>query len=83
MTRLVGGRVRAVDWEAKTSGREPYSADIALDGQLTGRILRSPVPLARIRAIDIAAAERVPGVHAVVTAADLAPDKLYIHSGDP
>src|SRR3546814_2199157 len=39
-------------------------------GQLVGRILRSPHAHARIRSIDIAKAEALPGVKAVVTRDD-------------
>ena len=38
---------------------------------LHGKILRSPHPHARIRAIDTSRAEALPGVHAVVTGADM------------
>jgi len=77
----VGRRVRAVDWDAKTSGRERFTADVRLDGLLVGRVLRSPLPHADIETIDIDAARRCPGVHAVVTAADLRSGAMYEHSG--
>lgn len=83
MTRWIGQRTRAVDWEAKTSGRELYAADVHLPGTLVGRVLRSPHPHARIRRIDTTAAQALPGVHAVVTAADLVPGARYVHSGEP
>lgn len=38
---------------------------------LTGRVLRSVVPHARILSVDAAAAERLPGVRAVLTARDV------------
>jgi CO/xanthine dehydrogenase Mo-binding subunit len=83
VTRWVRQRLRAVDWEKKTSGRELYASDVQLPGTLVGRILRSPHPHARIRHIDTAVARQVPGVHAVVTSADLAPGTRYLHSGEP
>ncbi|GAA5112921.1 hypothetical protein GCM10023320_07780 [Pseudonocardia adelaidensis] len=49
---------------------------------LVGAVLRSPYPHARIVEIDISSAERSPGVHAVVTAADL-PDVHYADYGTP
>lgn len=79
--RWVGRRVRAVDWDSKTSGRERFAADVAVDGRLIGRILRSPLPHAAIVSIDTDAARRMPGVHAVVTMHDLVPGALYEHSG--
>ena len=52
-----------------------YAADVSLPGMLWGKVLRSPFPHARIVSIDTTAAKAVPGVHAVITAADL-PDSL-------
>ncbi|MHA0111169.1 hypothetical protein ACXYUI_29185, partial [Klebsiella pneumoniae] len=54
----------------KVTGRARFGADLSLPGQLTGRVLRSPHPHARIRSIDMSAAEKLAGVKAVVTAAD-------------
>src|SRR5205085_4334235 len=48
-----------------------YGADFATAGTLYGKILRSPHAHAIIRSIDTSAAEALPGVKAVVTAADL------------
>ena len=42
-----------------------------MSGLLVGAILRSPHPHARIRSIDISAAEQLPGVHAVVHAGNV------------
>ncbi|MCW2698093.1 MAG: hypothetical protein JWR62_3178 [Modestobacter sp.] len=79
----VGRRVRPVDWEAKTSGTAIYAADLVPEGMLVGRILRSPHAYARVRSIDTSAARQVPGVHAVVTAADLPAGRTYAHVGPP
>ena len=49
-------------------GRTAYVSDLRLPGMLVGRILRSPHPHARIRGVDVTAAERLPGVHAVIHA---------------
>src|SRR5262245_9789918 len=42
-----------------------------LPGMLWGKCLRSPFPHARILSIDTSQARRLPGVHAVLTGADL------------
>ncbi|MFJ1705767.1 xanthine dehydrogenase family protein molybdopterin-binding subunit [Kitasatospora sp. NPDC088346] len=55
----------------KALGIYPYAADLWAEGLLWGAVLRSPYPHARIVAVDTSAALAVPGVHAVVTAADL------------
>ena len=54
----------------KVTGSAAYVADVFLPGMLTGRILRSPLPHARIRNIDTSRAEKLRGVKAVVTAED-------------
>ncbi len=63
-----GGMVDAVE---RVTGRVAYAMDVRLPGMLQARLLRSTMPHARIRSIDVAAARRVPGVAAVVTGADL------------
>jgi CO/xanthine dehydrogenase Mo-binding subunit/CO/xanthine dehydrogenase FAD-binding subunit len=75
--RVIGRPVKPVDSEAVTTGAAAYAADIRLPDELAGGVLRSPHPHARIMSIDVARASRVPGVHAVLTAADL-PDRKYI-----
>ncbi len=52
---------------AKAAGRAVYGLDLSLPGMLFGKILRSPRPHARIRKVDISAAEAMPGVRAVLT----------------
>jgi CO/xanthine dehydrogenase Mo-binding subunit len=57
-------------------GKGIYGIDLALKDQLHGGILRSQYAHAKIVSIDAGEAGRIPGVHAVVTAAD-APDVRY------
>jgi carbon-monoxide dehydrogenase large subunit len=52
-------------------GRGKYVDDLRSEGVLHAVVLRSSVAHGRIRSIDSAAALRIPGVHAVITAADL------------
>ncbi|MDE0029236.1 MAG: xanthine dehydrogenase family protein molybdopterin-binding subunit [Deltaproteobacteria bacterium] len=68
----VGRDVPRVDGFDKVTGRAKYTGDIVLHGMLEGRILRSPLPHARVRAVDTSKAEALDGVRAVVTAGDLA-----------
>jgi CO/xanthine dehydrogenase Mo-binding subunit len=53
-----------------------YGIDLALKDELHGGILRSQYAHAKIVSIDTSEAKKVPGVHAIVTAAD-APDVRY------
>jgi carbon-monoxide dehydrogenase large subunit len=72
----IGKPVGRVEGEAKVTGAARYAADINLPGMLWGKCLRSPLPHARIVRIDTARAAALPGVRAVITAADL-PDRLW------
>ncbi len=71
----VGKAIGRVEGPAKVTGVATYSADIRLPGMIWGKALRSPLPHARIVHIETSAAERLPGVLAVLTANDL-PDLL-------
>jgi len=70
--RVLGTRPVRHDGADKVTGRAKYGADIQLSGMLHGAILRSPHAHAKIVSLDTSEAERMPGVHAVVTAKDLA-----------
>jgi aerobic carbon-monoxide dehydrogenase large subunit len=52
-------------------GRGQYIGDIKRDGQWHAAIVRSPVAFGRIVKIDAAAAREMPGVRAIITAADI------------
>ncbi len=67
----VGTRAVRPDGVDKVTGCAIFGADMRAPGMLHGKILRSPHAHARIRAIHTARAEAIPGVKAVVTAADL------------
>ncbi|HWP35476.1 MAG TPA: molybdopterin cofactor-binding domain-containing protein [Thermodesulfobacteriota bacterium] len=77
---VVGQPVDRIDGVEKVTGRARFTGDLVLPGMLEGRVLRSPYPHARIEAIDTAAAERLPGVVAVLTGRDLRDlDPYYGH----
>ncbi|MFH1117482.1 MAG: molybdopterin cofactor-binding domain-containing protein [Pseudomonadota bacterium] len=67
---VVGRRQRRSDSLAKVTGQALYTADLKLPRMLHAKVLRSPHPHARILNIDAGRALRLPGVKAVVTAAD-------------
>ncbi len=71
MTRVVGRPTPRVEGELKVTGKALYSADLNLPGTLWGKVLRSPIPYARIKSIDISKARQVPGVKAVITGQDV------------
>lgn len=68
---VIGHPQRKVDGRAKSTGSARYTDDLSLPGMLHGKILRSPHPHARILSIDPSEALALPGVHAVVTGADM------------
>ena len=74
---LIGQRIPKMDAPEKASGRTRYVHDINLPGQLHAAILRSTRVHARILRIDTTAARALPGVHCVITAADV-PDQRPI-----
>ncbi len=69
--KVIGTSPIRHDGVDKVTGRARYGADIRLPGTLYAKVLRSPHAHARILAIDTSRAEALPGVVAVVTAADL------------
>ncbi len=68
---VVGKRPVRPDGVDKVTGRAQYGADLDLTGLLHARVLRSPHAHARIKSINTTNTEALPGVRAVVTAADL------------
>jgi CO/xanthine dehydrogenase Mo-binding subunit len=75
-TRVLGHSLPRMDAPDKVSGTAVYAADFALPGMLYGKVLRSGEPHARLVRIDVSRAARIPGVRAVITAADI-PDVRY------
>ena len=69
--KVIGSRVTRPDGIDKVTGRAKYGADAFAPGQLVGLVLRSPHAHARIKKIDISKAEKLSGVKAVITSADL------------
>jgi len=68
---VVGKRVSRVDALAKVTGKAIYAADISLPNMLYGKILWSPYAHARIRRLDVAKAQALGGVMAIITATDV------------
>ncbi len=68
---FVGSPIERVEDFRFLTGRGQYVDDLVSDKMLHAVILRSSVAHGRIRAIDAAAARARPGVHAVITAADI------------
>lgn len=69
--KWIGQRTIRPDGAEKVTGSATFAADTAMAGMIWGKVLRSPHAHARIRGIDTSKAEALPGVKAVVTAADI------------
>ena len=67
---IVGKRIPHRDAVEKVKGSAVFASDIKLNGMLHGKILRSPVPHALIRNIDISKAKKLKGVKAILTSKD-------------
>lgn len=69
--KLVGQGIRRREDPRFLTGRGRFLEDRTLPGQLYAHFVRSDVAHARVRGIDTAAADEIPGVVRVITAADL------------
>jgi CO/xanthine dehydrogenase Mo-binding subunit len=74
--RVVGKSLPRMDAPGKTTGTAVYAMDFALPGMLHGKVLRSREAHARLVRVDGGRARALPGVRAVITAADV-PDVRY------
>ena len=85
----IGASVRRKEDHRFLTGKGQYTDDISRPGETRAYFLRSPHAHARIKRIDVKAAEKMPGVVAVLTGEQLAADKIgnlicgwMIHSKD-
>jgi 4-hydroxybenzoyl-CoA reductase alpha subunit len=67
---VVGKKVPRLDATSKAVGDLRYVSDLYLPGILVGKVLRSPLPHAKILQVNISKAIRIAGVKAVITAKD-------------
>ena len=73
----IGTSVPKIDSLEKALGATQYVGDMQVPGMLHARILWSGIPHALIRGIDTAEAKNMPGVQAVLTAADVPGTNRY------
>ena len=67
MSGVIGKARRRVDGRAKVTGQTRFADDVMLPRMVHCKLLRSPVPHARIVRIDTTRAASQPGVHLVLT----------------
>ena len=68
---VLGRPIPRVEGPDKVTGRALYAADVTPANTLWAKNVLSPLPHARIVSVDTTRALRVPGVRAVLTAADI------------
>jgi xanthine dehydrogenase YagR molybdenum-binding subunit len=77
---LLGKSIKRLDGPDKATGRAKYTYDVIRPGMLYGEILGSPHARARVKAIDLSAAQNLPGVKAAINVKDPAdPAKSMIN----
>jgi CO/xanthine dehydrogenase Mo-binding subunit len=69
-TYVGSAAIRRVDALDKVTGEAMYVGDMKVPGMLYARVLRSPLPHARIAALDVEPALAVDGVRAAITGED-------------
>jgi CO/xanthine dehydrogenase Mo-binding subunit len=81
-TAMVGKRQPRVDGYELVSGRAVYPSDVSLPGMLFAAVLRSPHPNCIVKRLDTSAAEKMPGVHAVLTGSSPGADLVWLYQND-
>jgi CO/xanthine dehydrogenase Mo-binding subunit len=73
----VGRSAPRRDGAEKVRGQAEFAGDIVVPHMLHGKVLRSPLPHARVVSVDTRAAEAMPGVVCVLSGADVAGGDRY------
>lgn len=73
---IVGKREPMLDAWEKATGKAKYTDDLSMPGMLYGKILRSPLPHAKILKVDLTEALKVPGVKDAISGRDI-PKRKY------
>lgn len=66
----VGKSVPRIDGFGMVTGQTKYAFDVSFPNMLVGKMIRSPHAHAKIISIDTTEAEKLPGIHAIITAKD-------------
>ncbi len=80
---VVGKRLRRTDVLQKVTGQAAYVDDLRVEGMLYAKVLRSPLPHAKIKSIDTSRAKGLEGVRAVLTWKDVPGENRIGIVGDP
>lgn len=69
--KIVGTGIGKIDGMAISTGKPVYTDDLVMPNTLVVKLLRSPHAFAKITAIDITKAEKIPGVECIFTYKDV------------
>lgn len=73
----IGESIPMLGSVARVTGAVEYMVNLRLPNMLVGKIVRSHLPHARVVKVETSAAEKVAGVRAILTRADLGPSAIY------
>ncbi len=79
-TNFIGKEMPRADAYERVSGSAVYPSDVILPGMLYAAVLRSPHPHALVKAVDTRTAEKMPGVHAVISGSTPEADLYWPYS---
>ena len=79
---VVGKSIPQIHSLAKTLGAATFASELRMPGMLYGKVLRSPLPHARVLHVDVSRAKSVSGVKAVLLAQDTPGKKFGISLAD-
>lgn len=79
-TNVVGQKLPRVDGYERVSGTAVYPSDLTLPRMLYGAILRCPHPRARVKSVNLEAAKKMEGVHAVISGSDPVTNPEWVYS---
>ena len=81
-TEVIGEPLPRVDAYERVSGSAVYPSDIILPNMLYAAIVGCPHPHATVQSVDTSAAEKMPGVRAIITGSSPESDLSWIYSND-
>jgi len=79
-TRVVGKALPRVDAYERLSGTAVYPSDVILPDMLFAAVLRCPHAHAKVKAVDVSAAAKLPGFRAVITGETKAADLRWYYT---
>lgn len=81
-TEVIGESLPRVDAFERVSGAAVYPSDIILPNMFYAAIVGCPHPSAVVQNVDTSAAEKMPGVRAIITGSSPESDLSWIYSND-